>query len=135
MNLTTAKEATMTNPKCYVKIPKVCISTFPCLDFSSTTTAKENSMEYPNKNNLIELFREADQLSDLVGELDVTLQELKSILCNIRDTECTNWLEPDVMEKRINNLKVYARANIQGILQQVKIIKKKTVTVDSILKH
>lgn len=92
-------------------------------------TAKENSMEYPNKNNLIELFRESGQLSDLVDDLDVTVKELKSILCNIRDTECTNWLEPDVMEKRINNLKVYARVKIQVILQQAKSIKKKAANV------
>ena len=132
MNLTTAKETTMANPKCYVKIPKVCISTFPCLDFSSTTTAKENSMEYPNKNNLIELFYETDHITELVGELEVTLQQLKATLCNIRNAECSTSLEP---EKPINNLKVYARANIQRILQQVKIIKKKTVIVDSILKY
>ena len=134
MNLTTAKEATMTNPKCYVKIPKVCISTVPCLDFSSTTTAKENRMKYPNKNNLIELFYETDHITELVGELEVTLQQLKATLCNIRNAESSTLLEPDVKEKRINNLKVYARVNIQGILQQVKIIKKKTVIVDSILK-
>ena len=123
----------MTYPKCYVINPEVRISTFPWADFSSTTTAKENSMEYPNKNNLIELFRESGQLSDLVGDLDGTLKELKSILRNIRDTECTNWLEPDVMEKWINNLKVYARVNIQRILQQAKSIKKKAANVGEFL--
>ena len=131
MNLITAKETIMTNPKCYVKIPKVCISTFPWTDFSSTTITKENSMEYPNKNNLIELFYETDHITELVGELEVALQQLKATLCNIRNAECSTSLEP---EKPINNLKVYARANIQRILQQVKIIKKKTVIVDSILK-
>ena len=64
-----------------------------------------------------------------MDDLDVTVKELKSILCNIRDTECTNWLEPDVMEKRINNLKVYARVKIQVILRQAKSIKKKAANV------
>ena len=93
------------------------------------TTAKDLLMEYPNKNNLIELFRESGQLSDLVNDLDITVKELKSILCKIRDTECTDWLEPDVMEKRINNLKVYARVKIQVILRQAKSIKKKAANV------